>query len=338
MTSFSARLLAGVAALAAMLGPAAADPFQMRASVDTNMTTSRTAHLAEYLNEVEKRSNGRIKPVLYHSAQLYPDRDVGKALLQGSIELAFPGSWTISGIVPDLDFPGLPSFFGISTENARRVVDGEVGKMINAILEQKLRSHVVGRWHELEPLHTYSTAKEIRRFEDLKGLRVRHPGSAMQALQIGQKGASPVVIPWPDVSLALSQGTVDALVSTHNTVVSGKLWDAGVKYVFEDFNSRMFQVLLVNQAFWNSLPPDMKKLMADTWEEMLPMFLERIRTKETDWRATLVKNGMTVHAPPAEDVARLRERLLPTEDAAVKELKVNPKISEIIKRIQASGS
>ena len=124
MKIMSGSLLAGVLALAATLGPAAAQPFQMRASVDTNMTTSRTAHLAEYLAEVEKRSNGRIKPVLYHSAQLYPDRDVGKALLQGSVEMALPGSWTISGIVPDLDFPGLPSFFGISTANARKVVDG----------------------------------------------------------------------------------------------------------------------------------------------------------------------------------------------------------------------
>lgn len=140
------------------------------------------------------------------------------------------------------------------------------------------------------------------------------------------------------MALALSQGTVDALVSTHNTVVSGKLWDSGVKYVFEDFNSRMFQVLLVNQTFWNALPADLKAVMTDTWEQMLPTFLERIRNNETDWRATLVKNGMTIHAPPAEDIARLRERLLPTEDAAVKELKVNPKISEIIKRIQASGS
>ncbi len=337
MKIMSGSLLAGVLALAATLGPAAAQPFQMRASVDTNMTTSRTAHLAEYLAEVEKRSNGRIKPVLYHSAQLYPDRDVGKALLQGSVEMALPGSWTISGIVPDLDFPGLPSFFGISTANARKVVDGEVGRMINAQLEQKLRSHVVGRWHELEPLHTYATVKEIRTFEDMKGLRVRHPGSAMQALQIGQKGASPVVIPWPDVALALSQGTVDALVSTHNTVVSGKLWDAGVKYVFEDFNSRMFQVLLVNQTLWNGLPPDLKTLMTATWEEMLPVFLERIRNNETTWQATLVKNGMTVHVPSADAVAKLRARLLPTEDAAVKELKVNPKISEIIKGIQAGS-
>lgn len=337
MTSIRGTMFAGAIALAALLGPAAAQPYQMRASVDTNMTTSRTAHLAEYLAEVEKRSNGRIKPVLYHSAQLYPDRDVGKALIQGSVEMALPGSWTISGIVPDLDFPGLPSFFGISTENARKVVDGEVGRIINAQLEQKLRSHVVGRWHELEPLHTYATAKEIRSFEDMKGLRVRHPGSAMQALQIGQKGASPVVIPWPDVALALSQGTVDALVSTHNTVVSGKLWDSGVKYVFEDFNSRMFQVLLVNQTFWNGLPPDLKTLMTATWEEMLPVFLERIRTNEAQWQATLVKNGMTVHAPSADEVAKLRARLLPTEAAAVKELKVNPKISEIIRQVQ-SGS
>lgn len=346
MTVNRGSFLAIAGGLAVILGAAqfvaspvsAQDVYELRASADTNMQTSRTAHLAEYLDEIEKRSNGRIKPTLYHSAQLYRDRDVGKALIQGSVEMAFPGSWTLSGIVSDLDFPGLPSFFGISTEDARKVVDGEVGDMINAQLEEKLRSHVLGQWHELEPLHTYSTETEIESFEDLEGLRVRHPGSAMQALQIGSKGATPVVIPWPDVALALTQGTVDALVSTHNTVASGKLWDSGVHYAFEDNNSRMFQVMLVNQAFWDSLPPDLQQLMTDTWAEMLPVFLERIRSSDAEYRAVLEEHGITVHAPSAEEIAQLRAELAPTEDDAVKELKVNPKISEAIRKIQSTGN
>ncbi len=315
---------------------AADEVYELKASVDTNMTTSRTAHLAEYLEEIEKRSNGRIKPELFHSAQLYRDRDVGKALAQGSVDLAFPGTWTLSGIVSDLDFPGLPSFFGISTDKARQVVDGEVGQMINEQLESKLRAHVVGRWHELEPLHTYATDKEILVFSDLEGLRVRHPGSAMQSLQISSKGATPVVIPWPDVALALTQGTVDALVSTHNTVASGKLWDSGVTYAFEDNNSRLYQVLLVNKAWWDGLPPDLQALMADTWEEMLPMFLDRIRGSEEKWRAVLAENGITVHAPSPEDIEQLRQQLAPREAEAVESLNVDPRISEIIVEVQSA--
>jgi C4-dicarboxylate-binding protein DctP len=306
--------------------------YELRASADTNLQTSRTLHLKEYLDEVEKRSKGRIKPTLYHSAQLFRDRDVGKALIQGSIEMAFPGSWTLSGIVPDLDFPGLPMFYGVTADQARKVVDGEVGKMINAQLETKLRSHVIGRWHELEPMHTYSTTKELKSFDSVKGMRVRHPGSAMQALQIAAKGATPVVVPWPDTALALTQGTVDALVSTHNTVVSGKLWEAGVKYAYEDYNSRMFQVMLVSQKFWDSLPADLQKLMTDTWEDMLPTFLARIRSDDDKMRAILTANGIKTSRPSDAEVAALRANLLSTQAETAKALNIDPKISEAMKK------
>ncbi|MBW8639051.1 TRAP transporter substrate-binding protein DctP [Hoeflea sp. WL0058] len=311
------------------------DVYELRVSVDTNLQTSRTAHLAEYLNEIEKRSDGRLKPTLYHSAQLYADRDVGKALLQGAVEMAMPGSWTLSGIVSDLDFPGLPSFFGVSAEEAREIVDGEVGEIINAELDAKLNSHVIGRWHELEPLHTYSVDKPIESFEDMKGMRIRHPGSAMQSLQISQKGATPVVVPWPDVALALNQGQVDGLVSTHNTVISGKLWDTGVKYTFEDANSRMYQMMLIANPAWEKLPDDLKAIMEDTWEEMLPTFLERVRNSDDRDREVLVENGFTVYQPTPEQLEALHEALAPTEEDAVKELKINPAISEAI--IKARG-
>lgn len=307
--------------------------FELRVSVDTNMQTSRTRHLALYLDEVEKRSEGRVKPILYHSAQLFADRDVGKALIQGAIEMALPGSWTLSGIVSDLDFPGLPSFFGISTENARKVVDGEVGDIINAKLEKKLRSHVIGRWHELEPLHTYAVKKKIKSFSDMKGMRIRHPGSGMLELVISSKGATAVVVPWPDVALALTQGKIDGLVSTHNTVVSGKLWDSGVTHAFEDFNARMFQVLLINQEAWDGLPADMQKLMEDTWEDMLPGFLENIRGDDDAMREILVEHGFTVARPTQEELKEIQEALAPTEEDAVAKLKIDPRISAAIQKV-----
>ena len=41
---------------------------------------------------------------MFESGQLYPDLEVGKALIQGQVEMAAPGSWTITGIVSDADF------------------------------------------------------------------------------------------------------------------------------------------------------------------------------------------------------------------------------------------
>ena len=67
--------------------------FKMRASVDTSPTHARTVAVADYLKELQERSGGRIQTELFSSAALFRDRDVAKALRQGAIEMAVPGSW-----------------------------------------------------------------------------------------------------------------------------------------------------------------------------------------------------------------------------------------------------
>ena len=63
-----------------------------------------------WLGKVETASGGKIKTKLYESGQLFPDLQVGKALIQGQVEMACPGSWTITGIIPDADVFQLPVF------------------------------------------------------------------------------------------------------------------------------------------------------------------------------------------------------------------------------------
>ena len=93
------RLLCA-AALGALLPlslAAAADaPFNLRLSLDTSATHIRTVSMADFLKQLEAASNGRIHTELFHSGQLYRDRDVAKALRQGNIEMAVPGTWVSS--------------------------------------------------------------------------------------------------------------------------------------------------------------------------------------------------------------------------------------------------
>jgi len=98
-------LMAGTLVFTAPTVWAEGDVYDLRVSVDTNMQTSRTAHLAKYLDEIKERSGGRLNPILYHSAQFYADRDVGKALAQSAVEMAMPVSWTLSAYRVGSGFP-----------------------------------------------------------------------------------------------------------------------------------------------------------------------------------------------------------------------------------------
>jgi C4-dicarboxylate-binding protein DctP len=160
---------------AAQTAPA---PIKLRASLDTSATHGRTIAVGDFLKQLQEASGGRIQTELFHSGQLFKDANVAKALRQGGVEMAVPGTWVLTGFVPDCDVFQLPIFFGQPPEAVHRVVDGPVGKSINGELEQKLEVKILGPWFDLGYNNAYSTSKPIAEFKDFVGLKLRNSGGA----------------------------------------------------------------------------------------------------------------------------------------------------------------
>ena len=88
--SFALASVATVAA-PAFIRPARADePRRLRLSLDTAPSHLRNVSMKDYLGKVEAASDGKIKTEIFESGQLYPDLEVGKALIQGQVEMAAP--------------------------------------------------------------------------------------------------------------------------------------------------------------------------------------------------------------------------------------------------------
>jgi C4-dicarboxylate-binding protein DctP len=64
----------------------------MRVSVDTSARHGRTASIADFLRKLEAASQGEIAPRLFTGGQLFPDRDVIRALVLGQLDMAAPGA------------------------------------------------------------------------------------------------------------------------------------------------------------------------------------------------------------------------------------------------------
>src|SRR5262245_51416214 len=238
---------------------AAAEPLLLRCSIETAPSHTRNAVVRDYLGRVEKAAEGRIKTQLFESGQLFADLQVGKALLQGQVEMALPGSWSLTGIVPDADFVQLPALYGRPIDLVHIVVDGRAGRLLAPQIEQRLNAHVLGRWLDLGFFNWYSTSKALNGFDDLKGLKIRNSGGAGQAWRTQFMGALPNTTPLPNVALGLSQGTFDGLITSHETVASGQFWESGIRHALEDHQFAGQYVPLVGLGFWNKLGPDLQQ-------------------------------------------------------------------------------
>jgi C4-dicarboxylate-binding protein DctP len=333
--------LASVAALAApaLIRSARADePLRLRCSLDTAPSHLRNVSMKDYLGKVEAASNGKIKTELFESGQLYPDLEVGKALIQGQVEMAAPGSWTITGIVSDADCFQLPALYGQPIELIHKVIDGKPGQYLNTEIQQKLRSHVIGPYLDLGFQNWYSSNKPIASLADLKGMKIRNSGGAGQAWRARFLGAIPNTTAWPNVPLALSQGTFDGLVSSNESLVSAKLWDSGVKYSLADRQFVAEYIPMTSQVFWDKLTPDLQKMMTDIWAQNIPTYRTNMAAAQTKARTTLEEHGIKIADPTPEQIAAARKQMLAEQDQLAKDIKVSPDMVKLIMAEVGSGS
>jgi TRAP-type C4-dicarboxylate transport system substrate-binding protein len=306
------------------------DPIRLRCSLDTAPTHGRNVSMADYFKKLEAASNGRIKPELFASGQLFADLNVSKALLQGQVDMAVPGAWTVTNFVQDSDLFQLPALYDQPIETIHRVTDGKSGAMIAAELEQKIRSHVLGAWIDNGFSNWFTTKVPLNSLADLKGLKIRNSGGGGQAWRTRFFNAIPNITSWPDVPLALSQGTFDGLITTNDSLVSAQLWEAGVRFGLEDHNSFAAYIPMVSGTFWAKLPPDLQKLMTDLWAENVATYRTNQAANQQRARGTLESHGVKFTDLTPAQAVEIRGRMLREQDDVAKELKINPEIVKLM--------
>jgi TRAP-type C4-dicarboxylate transport system substrate-binding protein len=328
--TLSRRTFAAGAVLAAALPcpyvARADEPLHLRCSLDTAPSHKRNGSIADFLAKLEKASGGRIRTELFQSGQLFADLNVGRALIQGQVEMAAPGSWVLTGLIPDADFFNLPALYGQPIEVVHRAIDGPTGALLAAEIEKRLRSRVLGPWLDLGYDNWYSATKPLHSLADLQGMKIRNPGGAGLSWRTRFFGAIANTTAWPNVPLALSQGTFDGLISTDESVASAKLWEAGVKYSLADHQFVGEYIPMISLVFWNKLGPELQKLITDLWAENIPTYRANMAAAQREARQVLAAHGVQFTDPPAQEIAEARGRMLAHQDEVAKLLNISPQM------------
>jgi len=137
--------------------------------------------------------------------------------------------------------------------------------------------------------------------------------------------------PWPNVPLALSQGTFDAFVSTDESCNSAKLWEAGVKYSYADRQFMGQYIPQLGNATWAKLKPNQQKLMTDLWAEHIDGYRKNAAASQLNGRKVMEQNGVKFTDPAADELAATRKAMLGDVDALIKDAKLSPEIVKLVK-------
>ena len=308
----------------------AAAPIELRCSLDTAPSHPRNVACRDFLAKLEAASGGEIQSKLFESGALFPDLQVVKALVQGQVEMACPGTWTITGFVPDADFSQLPAFYGRPIDLVHKATDGNGGKFVNAEITSKLHVEVLGGWFDLGFNNWFATRKPLNSLADLKNMKLRSPGGVLNSWRIRYFGGIPNVTAWPDVPLAMSQGTFDGLISTNESTNSAKLYDSGMRHSLQDNQGMGLYVPLVNQAFWSKIGPKLQETMLKLWADNLPTWRANTAKSQQHAREELTQHGVTFVDVPQSELDEVHAKMLKEQNKAVQDAHISPKLVDLV--------
>ena len=319
-----AILYLAAAAIMAMAGGASAQKtYKIDVSLETGPNHLRNISMERWAKAINEKSAGRLKVTIFHGAKKFKGTNVPTALGRGLIDMGAPGPWHLSKFVPDFGVFNLPLAYGATRAQLHALMDGEIGRELNARIEKKLGVKVFGRWLDHGSNALFFLDKKVTSYADVVGLKMRFSGSEAAAERLKVFGATPTKIPWPDLPKALRRGLVDGFATNHEAVRSAKLWEVGVKYAYDDRHSLAQYVPMISGKTWNRLPQALQDLILDSWEAFIPGQREFAKQRHAEAREVEKKHGITIIKARPEDLEAMRKKLLAAQPAMVERLKMD---------------
>lgn len=260
-------------------------------------TSSAGMFLGKWAEKVEETTNGGLKITVYPSQTLVKGPDFYTSTVDGISDITFGVNVMDASRFPLNSIMGLPVMGWPSPTVASRIwkeLFDDFPEMRAEFKEVKLLFQSAGI-----PRQLHLTKKEARVPEDIKGMKIIATGSSAKAM--AALGASPVIILPPDYYVSLERGVVEG-VCVDYTVAS----DHGVIPLLPyhtDLNlAYLGQELIMNLDTWNSLPPDIQKIIDDLEPWAVEQFLEATDAANNKSREACLELNQTIITPTPENL------------------------------------
>jgi tripartite ATP-independent transporter DctP family solute receptor len=251
--------LAAIGAVATTLGiiGAASPAFaqaKMRMAVETNKGDPLNIMLVGFRDDLAKSAGSAVAIEFFEGGTLGDETALMELIRAGEVQVVPMGSdvVTLDKSFSVLDTP----FLFADKAKARAAFDGEFGKLLAASLRQKAGLEVLG-FGELGFRTISTTSKPIMTPADLKGLKIRTPGSPTRILAFKTLGAAPTPMPLGEVYMALKQGALDGQENPLS-VIDEFSFDEVQKNIALTNHVYTPITLAMNGAAYDALSPELK--------------------------------------------------------------------------------
>jgi TRAP-type C4-dicarboxylate transport system substrate-binding protein len=273
--------------------------------------------MERWKTEVEKRTNGKVKVDTYPGSTLLNPKNMFDGVIAGTADIGCLATSYQPGAFPVVEAIDLPIGWPSAT-----VASVSLWDLVEKYKPKELEKVKVITMFTCPPANIMSM-KPILSLGDIKGYELRASGTGAKILEI--LGAAPVAMPQSDVPEALQKGVIKGNVSSLEVMKDFKYAEY-CHYVTSNVNLFVVSFAVVmNQAKWNSLPDDVKKVIDD------------MRKEQAIWTGQYVDNHVNEAMKWSKETHKVQVNTLPKAELDKWYALLNPMMDKYLKDYEAKG-
>lgn len=262
---------------------------------------------------LDKESGGKIKVRVFPNAQLAGGsmpKNIALLAQGGHYEMAVLSASVLGNLDEKFLTVLVPFTFANYAEVNKRL-DGTGGKWLAEMLEPRGLVYLSGFHNGLKQVT--NGKREIRKPEDLQGMKIRIPGGEVGIRTFKAFGADPVAMSWSELFTALQQGTVDGQENSYQTIDSGKIYEVQ-KFLTEWNYCYDGYFFLMNKRDWDKLNEPTKELLREKAVEAALWGRKYLEDGEREVKKKFKENGVTISELSEEELQAFRNVIKPIQE------------------------
>lgn len=254
-------------------------------------------------DELWKRTNGQIYFDYKPFSILGGEVEVLNQLKMGAIQGMAVSSVAATNLGPRFGVVNLP-YLVDSFEKLDKFVANK--KMFDHFMNAMEHQGIMGL--DITGYGNYGWASKtpVKSLEDAKKVKFRIAEAEVNKLTYNAWGMNPVVMPWPDVPMAMKTGTIDGLDHTPMVCNITKKFEDAKFFTQVNYAQGLF-IWIFNKAWFKTLPADLQKIFVQTVHDVSADIRKQCKAQEEEEIAKAKAAGVQFFTLSAADTANLRK-------------------------------
>ena len=251
-----------------------------------------------FKDTLDKSAPGEFDVQINLNGSLFKQGTEPAAMARGNLELAAISAQDIAKILPEYSI-FTAGYLIRDPEHQQKVFNGPIGAEMYKAVAEKMDVQILGIGYLGSRQVNLREVRNVRTPADLKGVKLRMPGSK-EWLFLGEAlGATPTPLAFGEVYLGLKTGTVDGQDNPLPSVRAAKFYEVTKQIVLTSHLTDGIFIALSNKSF-NALNFAQKRKVADAAKAAIAFNNDNRVKEEAQLVDFFKKEGLQVSTPDVE--------------------------------------